>query len=200
MTPPKLNGSNKPSLTFDHVFSNLNLIYPAKTPTPSSPNKPGGATLKKSNSNVAQTLINSKLNVKLGEPPRTTFPTEQEMSRNELKQLMSFKKSNFASVVNSLDKIGSERDTNNKLNNDNTARVSLLNVGKPAPNTQVGLISPKSRDPNDSYAYTDVKKYIEENELMSPQKERDIQLWVIQVNSQRDNWDKNFIDSKIEVS
>jgi hypothetical protein len=39
----------------------------------------------------------------------------------------------------------------------------------------------KSRDPNISYAYTDVKKYIEENDLMSPEKEQNIRNWIIEV-------------------
>jgi hypothetical protein len=41
--------------------------------------------------------------------------------------------------------------------------------------------SNRSRDPNDSYAYTDVKKYIEENDLMPPEKEHEIRLWVADV-------------------
>lgn len=43
----------------------------------------------------------------------------------------------------------------------------------------------KSRDPNISYAYTDVKKYIEENELMSPEKEQIIRNWILDVEKQR---------------
>jgi len=43
----------------------------------------------------------------------------------------------------------------------------------------------KSRDPNISYAYTDVKKYIEENELMSPEKEQIIRNWVLDVEKHR---------------
>jgi hypothetical protein len=43
----------------------------------------------------------------------------------------------------------------------------------------------KSRDPNISYAYTDVKKYIEENELMSPEKEHIIRNWIIDVEKYR---------------
>ena len=43
----------------------------------------------------------------------------------------------------------------------------------------------KSRDPNVSYAYTDVKKYIEENELMSAEKEQIIRNWVLDVEKYR---------------
>lgn len=39
------------------------------------------------------------------------------------------------------------------------------------------------RDVNDSYAYTDVKKYIRDNELMGNEKEDWIKKWVIEVNS-----------------
>ena len=43
----------------------------------------------------------------------------------------------------------------------------------------------KSRDPNDSYAYNNVKKYIEENELMSPEKEQIIRNWILDVEKYR---------------
>jgi hypothetical protein len=43
----------------------------------------------------------------------------------------------------------------------------------------------KSRDPNISYAYTDVKKYIDENDLMSPEKEQIIRNWIIDVEKYR---------------
>lgn len=43
----------------------------------------------------------------------------------------------------------------------------------------------KSRDPNVSYAYTDVKKYIEENELMSSEKEQIIRNWILEVEKHR---------------
>ncbi len=43
----------------------------------------------------------------------------------------------------------------------------------------------KSRDPNNSYAYTDVKKYIEENDLMSPEKEQFIRNWILDVEKHR---------------
>ena len=40
----------------------------------------------------------------------------------------------------------------------------------------------KSRNVNDSYAYDDVKKYIEENDLMPPEKAELIKKWVREVN------------------
>ena len=43
----------------------------------------------------------------------------------------------------------------------------------------------QSRDPNVSYAYNDVKKYIEENELMSPEKEQVIRYWIMDVEKYR---------------
>ena len=39
------------------------------------------------------------------------------------------------------------------------------------------------RHVNDSYAYTDVHKYIKDNELMDPEKEMWIKKWIIEVNS-----------------
>lgn len=48
----------------------------------------------------------------------------------------------------------------------------------------------KSRDPNISYAYTDVKKYIEENELMPPEKEQIIRNWIVDVEKHRHHLQK----------
>ncbi|CAF3569501.1 unnamed protein product [Rotaria sordida] len=48
----------------------------------------------------------------------------------------------------------------------------------------------KSRDPNISYAYTDVKKYIEENDLMSPEKEQTIRNWIIDIEKHRHHLQK----------
>lgn len=48
----------------------------------------------------------------------------------------------------------------------------------------------KSRDPNVSYAYNDVKKYIEENELMSSEKEQIIRNWIIDVEKYRNQLQK----------
>ena len=39
-----------------------------------------------------------------------------------------------------------------------------------------------SRDVNDSYAYNDVNKYIEENDLMPPDRAEFIKLWIRDVN------------------
>jgi hypothetical protein len=51
---------------------------------------------------------------------------------------------------------------------------------------QSPVTSHRSRDPNDSYAYTDVKKYIEENDLMPSHKERFIHDWIMDVEKYRD--------------
>jgi hypothetical protein len=48
----------------------------------------------------------------------------------------------------------------------------------------------KSRDPNISYAYDNVKKYIEENDLMSPEKEQTIRNWIIDVEKNRHQFQK----------
>ncbi|CAF1579172.1 unnamed protein product [Adineta ricciae] len=48
----------------------------------------------------------------------------------------------------------------------------------------------KSRDPNVSYAYTNVKKYIEENDLMTPEKEHSIQNWIVDVEKHRHEFQK----------
>ncbi|CAF0734482.1 unnamed protein product [Adineta steineri] len=48
----------------------------------------------------------------------------------------------------------------------------------------------ESRDPNISYAYTNVKKYIEENELMSQEKEQVIRNWINDVEKNRQHFQK----------
>lgn len=48
----------------------------------------------------------------------------------------------------------------------------------------------KSRDPNISYAYTNVKKYIEENDLMTPEKEHSIRNWIVDVEKHRNEFQK----------
>ena len=48
----------------------------------------------------------------------------------------------------------------------------------------------KSRDPNVSYAYTNVKKYIEENDLMTPEKEHSIRNWIVDVEKHRHEFQK----------
>ena len=45
--------------------------------------------------------------------------------------------------------------------------------------------SSQSRDANISYAYTDVRKYIADNELMSPEREQMIRAWVADVEQYR---------------
>ena len=59
------------------------------------------------------------------------------------------------------------------------------NGNTPAGERHPSAKSYKSRDPNVSYAYNDVKKYIEDNDLMSPEKERLIRNWVLDVEKYR---------------
>jgi hypothetical protein len=55
--------------------------------------------------------------------------------------------------------------------------ATVIQTGERHPSAQ----SYKSRDPNFSYAYDNVKKYIEENDLMPPEKEHIIRNWIIDV-------------------
>jgi len=63
----------------------------------------------------------------------------------------------------------------------NTPAAGIVPPGERHPSAQ----SYKSRDPNVSYAYTDVKKYIEENELMTLEKEQIIRNWILEVEKHR---------------
>ncbi|CAF3079611.1 unnamed protein product [Rotaria sp. Silwood2] len=67
-----------------------------------------------------------------------------------------------------------------------TSIVTSNTPGERHPSAQ----SYKSRDPNISYAYSDVKKYIEENDLMSPEKEQIIRNWIIDVEKHRHHLQK----------
>jgi hypothetical protein len=67
-----------------------------------------------------------------------------------------------------------------------TPTVAAIQTSERHPSAQ----SYKSRDPNVSYAYNDVKKYIEENDLMSPEKEQTIRNWVIDVEKYRNQLQK----------
>ncbi len=70
-----------------------------------------------------------------------------------------------------------------------TSGVQTAAILAATSNTQVerhpSAQSYKSRDPNISYAYTDVKKYIEENDLMSQEKEQIIRNWILDVEKNR---------------
>lgn len=61
----------------------------------------------------------------------------------------------------------------------------------------ISRVSYYSRDVNDSYAYTNVKQYIEENDLMPPEKADSIRRWVKQVNLCADDWEKRTIEINI---
>ena len=81
------------------------------------------------------------------------------------------------------------RQTSSMLTTTTPAAVPMTISNTPA-NLHPGERHPsaqsyKSRDPNMSYAYTDVKKYIEENDLMSPEKEQSIRNWIIDVEKYR---------------
>ena len=65
---------------------------------------------------------------------------------------------------------------------------------------EASRVSYVSRDVNDSYAYTNVQQYIEENDLMPPDKAMSIRKWINKVNSWCDDWEKRTIESNIEDS
>lgn len=58
-------------------------------------------------------------------------------------------------------------------------------------------LSHVTRDVNDSYAYTNVQQYIEENELMPPEKAYSIRKWIRHVNQMRDEWEKRTVEINI---
>ncbi len=70
-------------------------------------------------------------------------------------------------------------------------------VGRPVVRT-FSALSHITRDVNDSYAYTNVKQYIEENDLMPPDKLVTIKKWVKEVNGNFETWEKKTIEKNIE--
>jgi hypothetical protein len=80
---------------------------------------------------------------------------------------------------------------NNILNNNNLNRPGVLQRSN-------SRLSHVTRDVNDSYAYTNVQQYIEENDLMPPEKSHSIKKWVKEVNAVFDDWEKKTIEKHIE--
>lgn len=58
-------------------------------------------------------------------------------------------------------------------------------------------LSHVTRDINDSYAYNNVQQYIEENDLMPPEKTYSIRKWIRQVNQSKDDWEKRTVEANI---
>lgn len=81
-----------------------------------------------------------------------------------------------------------------RLSQTNSKKGSNQNLKAPR---SISRVSYYSRDINDSYAYTNVKQYIEENDLMSPEKADSIKRWVKQVNLCADDWEKRTIEINI---
>jgi hypothetical protein len=104
--------------------------------------------------------------------------------------------SNYRLNKNNLDLIlipqQSLPNENNKTNNEitNYSRSKIIRT-----NSKLSYIS---RDVNDSYAYTNVQQYIEENELMTPEKHQSIKKWIKDVNFWYEDWEKRTIELNIE--
>ncbi len=78
----------------------------------------------------------------------------------------------------------------------NTANI-ITASGKPIVRT-FSALSHLTRDVNDSYAYTNVQQYIEENDLMPPEKLITIKKWIREVNTNSEDWEKKTIEKNIE--
>lgn len=81
-----------------------------------------------------------------------------------------------------------------RLSLTNSKKGSNQNLKITRPLSRVSYVS---RDVNDSYAYNNVKQYIEENDLMSPEKADSIRRWIRQVNLCADDWEKRTIEINI---
>jgi hypothetical protein len=196
------NLSTKTHLSFDNVFSNLNLFNSLSNTSriPSTPNNKqlvmsGGKGKPQNLSFLSSKLSLNKVDL--------SQKGNNEESKNEIKQLLAYKKAtnnNFLNMLN-IEKIleNDEKQPNGFQNqNQSKSNENGIKLANQIVNRPPSKFSYKSRDPNDSYAYTDVKKYIEENELMNPEKERSIQSWITTVNSFKENWEKNSIDMNLQ--
>jgi hypothetical protein len=88
---------------------------------------------------------------------------------------------NNLNSVNNLTKL-KESPANNKMQLDAVAKAAKLTKSGTPHKRSNSARTFRSRDINDSYAYNDVKKYIEENDLMSPEKAEFIKIWIKNVN------------------
>ena len=83
---------------------------------------------------------------------------------------------------------------------DSTTQSNKLNHSRSQLTRNHSRLSHITRDVNDSYAYTNVQQYIEENDLMPPEKAHSIKKWIIEVNSNYDDWEKKTVEKHIEDS
>ncbi|KAK3611585.1 hypothetical protein CHS0354_018099 [Potamilus streckersoni] len=93
--------------------------------------------------------------------------------------------------VRSEEKVNGSKDKDNEKENENDAGNDVSTTAT-KDRTESAKTWHTWRDVNDSYAYTDVKKYIAENELMDQEKETWIQKWISEVN-------KSMLESKDEL-
>jgi hypothetical protein len=90
--------------------------------------------------------------------------------------------------------------TGSSLMLDSTTQSNKLNHSRSQLTRNHSRLSHITRDVNDSYAYTNVQQYIEENDLMPPEKAHSIKKWIIEVNSNYDDWEKKTVEKHIEDS
>ncbi len=90
--------------------------------------------------------------------------------------------------------------TGSSLMLDSTTQSNKLNQSRSQLTRNHSRLSHITRDVNDSYAYTNVQQYIEENDLMPPEKAHSIKKWIIEVNSNYDDWEKKTVEKHIEDS
>ncbi|CAF1195435.1 unnamed protein product [Rotaria sordida] len=152
----RLNGS-----TFDVTTTNRKLLSPNKSNTFNYPNN---STAHHNNYNSTQELHRSETNIDRNN--LTRFAARGTTSKEQL--ITATQKYRQTSSIPTAGITPSNTST-------------IIQLGERHPSAQ----SYKSRDPNISYAYTDVKKYIEENDLMSSEKEQIIRNWIIDVEKYR---------------
>ncbi|CAF3979567.1 unnamed protein product [Rotaria sp. Silwood2] len=157
----RINGS-----TFD-LTANRKLLSPNKSNTF---NYPANGTGHHNYYNSAQELHRSETNIDRNN--LTRFAARGTASKEQLITAQKFRQTSSI-LTATTPAAGTTTTTSNT--------PAFIQPGERHPSAQ----SYKSRDPNMSYAYTDVKKYIEENDLMSPEKEQIIRNWIVDVEKHR---------------
>lgn len=120
---------------------------------------------------------------------------KQDSSPNSLNELSNPKSKSTNTQIHP------NSNSHNSQVNSYYVKASTNNVQHQPQNSRItrsnSKLSHVTRDVNDSYAYTNVQQYIEENDLMPPDKAFSIRKWIRVVNQSKDDWEKRTIEINI---
>jgi hypothetical protein len=120
-----------------------------------------------------------------------------QLSQNNLIAINSRESNNLS--TNRLNHLAEQNENTTSQQQQVVSNTSRNKTGKML-NRSISRVSHVTRDPNDSYAYTNVQQYIEENDLMPPEKADSIRKWIGKVNSCFEDWEKRVVEINIDSS